>query len=53
MKDELIRKIMAEFVALKAKAYFYLKNDEREVKKDKGTKTHIIERELKFQDYKN
>ena len=30
--------IMTEFVALGAKTYSYLRDDDREVRKDKGTK---------------
>ena len=35
-KDELGGKIMTEFVALRARAYFYLDNDGNEHKKSKG-----------------
>ena len=38
-KDELGGKIMKEFVALKAKTYSYLMDDDTEHKKAKGTKT--------------
>ena len=38
-KDELGRKIMKEFVALRAKAYAYLTDDDSEKKNAKGTKT--------------
>ena len=37
-KDELGGKIMEEFVALRAKTYAYLMDDESEHKKAKGTK---------------
>ena len=53
MKYELGGKIMTEFVALKAKTYSYLRDDNREVKKDKGTKKCVIKRMLRHQDYKN
>ena len=53
MKDELGGKIIAEFVALRAKTYSYLRDDDREVKKDKRTKKCVIERELNFHIYKN
>ena len=38
-KDELGGKILKEFVALKAKTYSYLMDDDTEHKKAKGTKT--------------
>ena len=52
-KDELGGKILTEFVALRAKAYSYLMNDNIEVKKAKGTKKCILKRMLKFLDYKD
>ena len=47
-KDELGRKIMEEFAALRAKTYSYLMYDDAEHKKAKGTKKCIIKRELMF-----
>ena len=38
IKDELRRKIIKEFCALRAKTYAYLMGDDSEVKKAKGTK---------------
>ena len=38
MKDELGGKIMIEFVALRPKTYYYLRDDCKEDKKAKGTK---------------
>ena len=38
MKDKLRGKIMIEFVALREKTYSYLTDDDKEVKKAKGTK---------------
>ena len=52
MKDELGGKIMTEFVALRPKTYSYLIDDYSEAKKAKGTKKCVIERILKFSDYK-
>ena len=42
MKDELGRKIMTEFVALRPKTYSYLRDDCEEDKKAKGTKKCVI-----------
>ena len=53
MKVELRRKIMAEFVALRPKAYSYLMDDGESDKKAKGTKKCVIKRRLKFHDYKD
>ena len=53
MKDELGGQIMKEFVGLRAKAYSYLKDNNDEDRKVKGTKKCVIKRKLKFQDYKN
>ena len=52
-KDELDGKIMKEFVALKAKAYTYLMEDDNDHKKAKGAKKCVIKRELLFENYKN
>ena len=46
MKGELGGKIMKEFVALRAKTYSYLMNDDSEHKKAKGTKKCVIKRRL-------
>ena len=53
MKDELGGKIITEFVALRPKTYSYLTDDDKNVKKAKGTKKCVIKRILKFNDYKN
>ena len=53
MKDELGGQIMKEFVGLRAKTYSYLKDNNDEDKKSKGTKKCVIKRNLKFQDHKN
>ena len=53
MKDELGGQIMKQFVGLRAKTYSYLKDNNDEDKKAKGTKKCVIKRKLKFQDYKN
>ena len=53
MKDQLGGKIMTKFVGLRAKTYSYLIDDGSEDKKAKSTKTCVIKRKVKFQDYKN
>ena len=53
MKDELGGKIITEFVALRPKTYPYLTDDCKEDKKAKGTKTCVIKRKLKLNDYKD
>ena len=50
-KDELGGKIMKEFCAPRAKTYSYLKDDDSEEKKAKGTNKCIIKRRIKFKDY--
>ena len=50
-KDELGGKIMKELVALRAKTYAYLTDDDGEEKKAKGTKNCITKRELMFKNY--
>ena len=53
MKDELRRKIMTEFCALRPKTYSYLIDDGKNDKKAKGTKKCVIKKILKFNDYKD
>ena len=53
IQDELGGEGMKEFVGLRAKAYSYLKDNNDEDKKAKGTKTCVKKRTLKFQDYEN
>ena len=52
MKDELGGDIITEFVALRPKAYSYIKNDFIEMKKAKGTKKCVVNKILRFEDYK-
>ena len=52
MKDELGGQIMNKFVALRAKTYGYLKANNDEDKKVKGTKKWVMKRNLNFRDYK-
>ena len=44
---------MTEFVTLRPKTYAYLIDDDSEVKKAKGAKKCVINRVLKFNDYKD
>ena len=44
---------MKEFVRIRAKTYIYLKDNNDEDKKAKGTKRWVIKRKLKLQGYKN
>ena len=46
MKDEIGRKIMTEFVALRPKTYSYLTDDCGKDKKAKGTKKCVIKEDL-------
>ena len=51
LKDELSRKIMTEFAALRPNTYSYLRDDNNENKKAKAISRK--EKTLKFEDYKN
>ena len=53
MKDELGGQIIKESVWITAKIFSYLKENNDENKKVKGTKNSVIKWELRFQDYKN
>ena len=53
IKDELGGQVMKEFFRLRAKTYSYLKDNNDEDKKAKGTKKCVIKRNLKIQDNKN
>ena len=53
MKNKLGGQIMKKFVGLTAKAYSYLKDNNDEDEKVKGTKKCVIKSNLKFRDYKN
>ena len=53
MKDELVGKIITEFVTLRPRTYSYSTDDGKEHKKAKGTKKCVIKRMIKFNDYKN
>ena len=52
-KDELGGKIMKEFCAPRAKTYAYLKDDDSEEKKAKGTKKCIIKCRIRFKDHED
>ena len=51
-KDELDGMVMTEFCAPQAKTYAYKYDDNKEMKKAKGTKKCVIKNDLKFEDYK-
>ena len=53
MKDELGGKIVTEFVTLRPKTSPYLTDDCIEDKKAKGTKKCVLERMIRFNDYKS
>ena len=52
MKNELGVDIITEFVALRPKAYSYITNNFIEMKKAKGTKKCVLNKMLRFDDYK-
>ena len=52
IKDGLGGKIMTKIFDLREKTYFYLTDDDIEVKKAKGAKKCVIKRMLKFLDYR-
>ena len=52
MKDKFHGQIMKEFVTDRLKSYIYLKDNDDDYKKAKGTKECVVKRKIKFQDYK-
>ena len=44
---------MKEFIGLRVKTFSYLKDNNDEDRKAKGTKKCVVKRKLKFEDYKN
>ena len=50
-KDELLGKIMKEFVGVRLKTWAYLMYDDTEHKKTKGTKKSVTKRGLMFKNY--
>ena len=52
MKDELGGDMITEFLALRPKAYSYITNNFIEMKKAKGTKKCVVNKMLRFNDYK-
>ena len=52
MKDQLGRKVMKEFAALRAKTYSYLTYNNSKDKKAKCTKNCVIKRIFKLFDFK-
>ena len=53
MEDELVGKIIEEFVRIRVKTYRYLIDDGSENKTAKDTKRCNIKKQLKFEDCKN
>ena len=53
LKDELGGKIMKLFVGIRAKTYAYLKDDDSDLKKAKGTKKCIKKRRLMVKNYED
>ena len=53
MKDELGDNIMVEFVALRSKTYAYKDINNNEIKKCKGTKKCVTDKELCYDEYVN
>ena len=53
MKDELGGEIVTEFIALRPKTYSYLTDNDKIDKKTKGTKKCVVNKMIKFDDYKN
>ena len=53
MKDELGRKIMKKFAALRAKTYSYLMDNNDKEKTVKGTRKCVIKQKFKFEDYEH
>jgi hypothetical protein len=52
-KDELNGKIMAEFIGLRSKLYFFTEhNTGKEVKKTKGMKKSLVDKEICHNDFK-
>ena len=51
-KDEMSSKIITEFVGLRAKMYSIKTDDEHVTKKANGIKKSVVEREIKFNDYR-
>ena len=52
MKDELGGEIITEVITLRPKTYSYLTYNDKEDKKAKGSKKCVIEKMIKFNDYK-
>ena len=48
-----MNQVEKEFIGLRAKTYSYLKENNDENKKVKGTKKCVIKRGLRFKDYNN
>ena len=53
MKDEFSGKIALEFVGLRSKMYCLLIGSNENIKRAKGVKKNVINKELKIEDYRN
>ena len=53
MEKEVGKKFKKNFVRLREKSYIYLKDYDKKDKKQKAQKKYVIERKLKFENYKN
>ena len=52
-KDEVTGKCIEEFVGLKAKSYAFKMFEGEEIRKCKGIKKQVVQKSIKFEDYKN
>ena len=52
MKDECVGVSIAEYIGLRPKLYSVLRSDEQLIKKAKGVKKYVINKQILFNDYK-
>ena len=53
MKDECAGTPIAEYIGLRPKLYTVLRADEQVIKKAKGVKKYVIEKQINFENYKD
>ena len=53
MKDELGGEFITEFIALRPRTFSYLTDNDKIDKKAKGTRKCVVNKMIKFHDYKN